>query len=400
MIKGDRTEPNIGVISSYLPTKCGIATFTKDLCDAIISSIDLTGQIKIIAMTDIDMIGDFDDRVIYKIQRHNQMEYISAAEFLNQSNIDLVILQHEYGLYGGECGEYIIKLLENLRIPIITTLHTVLFKPSAKQKRILQKITALSSKIIIMNQLAEDLLIKQYSIFPEKISFIPHGIHDIPFVDDIFYKDELGLEANRIILTFGFLSPRKGIEIVIEAMSRIIEKYKNVVFIVVGQTHPNIIKSEGETYRNSLLNRVKELHLENHIIFHNKFVDLAELIKYLSAADIYLSPYINEDQITSGTLSYALGTGKAVISTPYFHAKELLAENRGILVPFKNPDKIADAVIELFSSDLERNKMRKRAYQFSRSMVWSKVARMYINLFKQTFTDYHNINVISKPKFP
>ena len=309
--------------------------------------------------------------------------YERAADFLNFNGNDLVCLQHEYGIYGGAAGRYILALLRKLKMPLVTTLHTVLREPDANQRIVLEEIAQLSDRLVVMSELAAQLLREVYAVPDGKIDVIPHGVPDMPFMDPNYFKDKFGTEGKSVLLTFGLLSPNKGIENVIRALPAILARHPNVVYIVSGVTHPHIRRREGERYREELQALAEQLGVSSHLILNNRFVSAEELVEHVGAADIYITPYRQEAQIVSGTLAIALGAGKAIVSTPYWHAKELLAEKRGVIVPFDNPDAIAEAVLALLENDAERHAMRKRAYLHSRGTTWPKTARAYMASFQR-----------------
>ena len=375
----------IAVVGSYLPRLCGIATFTSDLCEALAHKLPNPENVIAIAMDDIEEGYDYPERVKFEIRENVLRDYISATDFLNLNQIDTVILQHEYGIFGGKDGVHIIHMLKNLKIPTITTLHTVLSKPSGEQQSIIQELAKYSQKLVVMAHKAKKILTDIYKIPDSMISIISHGIPDIPFVDPYFYKDKFGLEDKRVILTFGLIGPSKGIEFMIEALPKIIEKHDNTIYIILGVTHPNLLRTHGEEYRHFLQLKVKKLGLVDHVQFHNKFVDLETLTEYLIAADIYMTPYLSKEQITSGTLAYAVGAGNAVVSTPYLYAEELLANGRGRLVPFRDSESISKEINELFSNEHKRNTIRKKAYLYGRAMVWKEVAERYLRLVGEVF---------------
>jgi glycosyltransferase involved in cell wall biosynthesis len=322
-------------------------------------------------------------KVRFVINQNKLNDYDVASEFLNIDQADIVCVQHEYGIFGGPAGSHILKLLGELRMPIVTTLHTVLRNPAPEYREVMHKLSDLSDKLIVMSRKAFDFLKDIYSVPEEKIAFIHHGIPDMPFIDPNFYKDKFGVESKKVLLTFGLLSPNKGIENVLQALPSITKAHPDVTYIILGATHPQILKMHGEEYRISLQQLVRKLNISDHVIFHNRFVELNELCEFLGAADIYVTPYLQENQITSGTLAYAMGTGKAVISTPYWYAKEMLAEGRGIIVPFKNPDAIAEHVNDLLGNDMNLQTMRKKAYMFCREAIWKEVSRRYLEVFSE-----------------
>ncbi len=372
----------IAFIGNYLPRQCGIATFTTDLCEAIAEEYKGTACIAL-PVNDTQAGYEYPPRVRFELTEKDIESYRRAADFLNINNVDMVSLQHEYGIYGGKAGAFILTLLRELRMPIVTTLHTVLKNPNHDQYRVLEEIISLSDRVVVMSERGAEFLRDIYHAPEEKIDIIPHGIPDVPFVDPSFHKDLFGVEGKSVLLSFGLLSANKGIETVISALPAILEKFPNVVYIVVGATHPHVVQNEGETYRLSLQWLAHEKGVEGNVIFYNRFVSLEELIKFISAADIYITPYLDAAQITSGTLAYTLGAGKAVISTPYWYAEEMLADDRGALVPFRDSQALAEQVIDLLGNELIRHAMRKRAYLFGRYMIWPQVSRRYMQTFER-----------------
>lgn len=372
----------IAFVGNYLPRECGIATFTTDLCNALGAEY---GQDRsfVIPVNDPGSHYDYPGQVRLELEQEELSSYERAADFLNFNGNDLVSLQHEYGVFGGEAGSYILTLLRKLKMPLVTTLHTVLREPSVAQREVLEEIASLSDRLVVMSKLAAGMLHDVYAVPEEKIDLIPHGVPEMPFMDPNYFKDKFGTEGKSVLLTFGLLSPNKGIEHVIRAMPSILKHHADVVYIVSGVTHPQIRRREGEQYRESLMALAEELGVSSHLILNNRFVSTEELIEHVGAADIYITPYQQEAQVVSGTLAIALGAGKAIISTPYWHAKELLAEGRGVIVPFENQDAIAEAVIGLLENDAERHAMRKRAYLFSRQTTWAKTARAYMASFQR-----------------
>lgn len=372
----------IAFIGNYLPRQCGLATFTTDLCQAVASQYPETSCFAV-AINDTPEGYNYPPPVRFEIKEQDLSSYRQAADFLNYNNIDLVCLQHEYGIFGGPAGSHILALLRELRMPVVTTLHTILREPDRNQRRVLQELVQLSDRLVVMSRQASHFLQEIYQAPPGKIDLIPHGIPDVPFVDPNFYKDQFGVEGRLVLLTFGLLSPNKGIEHVIEALPAILSRQPNVVYMVLGATHPHIVRREGEAYRLSLQRLAREKGVEEHVIFYNRFVSLKELVEFIGAADIYLTPYLNPAQIVSGTLAYTLGAGKAIVSTPYWYAQELLSEKRGLIVPFKDSPAIARNVTRLLDNEPERHAMRKRAYMYGREMIWSNVARQYMASFKR-----------------
>lgn len=372
----------IAFIGNYLPRECGIATFTTDLCDAV--AAEYGGErLFAIPVNDPDSSYDYPERVRLELTQEDLASYERAADFLNFNGNDLVCLQHEYGIYGGTAGRYILALLRRLRMPLVTTLHTVLREPEANQRIVLEEIAQLSDRLIVMSELAAQLLRDVYAVPGAKIDVIPHGVPDLPFIDPNYFKDRFGTEGKSVLLTFGLLSPNKGIENVIRALPAILAAHPNVVYIVSGVTHPHIRRREGERYREGLKALAEELGVSSQLILNNRFVSAEELVEHVGAADVYITPYRQEAQVVSGTLAIALGAGKAIVSTPYWHAKELLADRRGVIIPFDCPSAIAEAVLALLDSDAERHAMRKRAYLYSRGTTWPKTARAYMASFQR-----------------
>ena len=372
----------IAVVGNYLPRECGIATFTTDLCNALAAEYGKE-RLFAIPVNDPDSNYDYPEQVRLELTQEDIASYERAADFLNFNSNDLVCLQHEYGIYGGAAGRYILALLRKLKMPLVTTLHTVLREPDANQRIVLEEIAQLSDRVIVMSELAAQLLREVYAVSGGKIDVIPHGVPDMPFMDPNYFKDKFGTEGKSVLLTFGLLSPNKGIENVIRALPAILARHPNVVYIVSGVTHPHIRKREGERYREELQALAAQLGVSSHLILNNRFVNAEELVEHIGAADIYITPYRHEAQVVSGTLAIALGAGKAIISTPYWHAKELLADERGVLVPFDDPDSIAESVVALLENDAERHAMRKRAYLHSRGTTWQTTARAYMATFQR-----------------
>ncbi len=376
----------IAVIGNHLPRHCGIATFTTDLCSAISTEYGTT-QLLAVPVNDTEEGYDYPARVRWSLAQDDKKSYEEAAAFLNFNNIDMVCLQHEYGIFGGPAGSHILHLLRSLKMPVVTTLHTVLREPNPDQLLVMEELAELSDRLIVMSQLSSQFLQEVFKVPGCKIDMVPHGVPDLPFLDPNFYKDRFGVEGKAVLLTFGLLSPNKGIENVIQALPQILSKHNNVVYIVAGATHPHILRREGDKYRAFLQALARETGVEKQVIFHNQFVSPEEMVEFIGAADIYITPYRHEAQVVSGTLAYALGAGKAIISTPYWHAIELLDDRRGALVPFQNPNAIAHKTIELLNTPAIRHAMRKRGYQFAREMVWKRVAQGYMESFSRVRID-------------
>jgi len=376
----------IAVVGNHLPRQCGIATFTTDLCAAIAAEYG-TARLLALPVNDTEEGYDYPARVRWSLAQDDAKSYEEAADFLNFNNIDMVCLQHEFGIFGGPAGSHILHLLRGLKMPVVTTLHTVLREPNPDQLMVMEEIAELSDRLIVMSQLSSQILQEVFRIPGSKIDMVPHGVPDLPFLDPNFYKDRFGVEGKAVLLTFGLLSPNKGIENVIRALPQILSKHKNVVYLVAGATHPHILRRDGDRYRASLQALAKEVGVESQVIFHNRFVAPEEMVEFIGAADIYITPYRHEAQVVSGTLAYALGAGKAIISTPYWYATELLDDKRGALVPFDKPDAIARKTIELLDTPAIRHAMRKRAYLFAREMVWKRVAQGYMESFSRVRSD-------------
>jgi glycosyltransferase involved in cell wall biosynthesis len=372
----------IAIIGNYLPRQCGIATFTSDLCDAISTEFG-TERLFALPVNDPESDYSYPERVRFELTETELASYDRAAEFLNFTNVDLVCVQHEYGIFGGPAGSHILELLRKLRMPTVSTLHTVLREPNPDQHRVMVELAEMSDRLVVMSQHSSQFLQDIYRVPSAKIDVIPHGVPNLAFVDPNFYKDRFGVGGQSVLLTFGLLSPNKAVEKVIQAMPHILARNSNVTYIVAGATHPHIRRREGDKYRESLQSLAKDLGVEKNVIFHNRFVSPEEMMEFIGSADIYITPYKNEAQVVSGTLAYALGAGKAVISTPYWHALELLDQQRGILVPFNDEAAIAEQTIWLLENEAERHAMRKRAYLYSRNMVWKCVAQDYMRSFQR-----------------
>jgi len=379
----------IAFIGNYLPRQCGIATFTTDLCEAV--AVEHPGATCIaLPVNDNEAGYDYPSRVRFELAEKDIDSYRRAADFLNINSVDVVSLQFEYGIFGGRAGSHILALLRELRMPIVTTLHTILREPDPHQRRVLEEVAALSDRVVVMSERGAAFLREVYRISPAKIDLIPHGIPDLSFVDPGFHKDLFGVEGKIVLLSFGLLSANKGIENVIAALPAILAKHPNVVYFIVGATHPQVKQHDGETYRLSLQWLAQEKGVEGQVIFYNQFVTLDELVEFIGAADIYVTPYQNPAQIVSGTLAYTLGAGKAIISTPYWYAEEMLADERGVLVPFRDPPALAAQVIDLLDNEAKRHAMRKRAYMFGRDMIWPQVARRYLESFARARAEKRN----------
>jgi glycosyltransferase involved in cell wall biosynthesis len=373
----------VAFIGNHLPRRCGIATFTHDLHLAV-STARPDIETCVVAMTDPGRNYAYPPAVRFQIHDENIGEYIQAAEFLNDAGSDVVSLQHEYGIFGGDAGGNIMELLSRLKMPIVTTLHTILATPSSAQRDVMRRIIDASAKIVVMSERGNELLRSVHQVPARKIDVVPHGIPDLPFLETRHAKAKLGFGDKKVILTFGLLSPSKGIETVIDAMPAIIKACPNAVYVILGATHPNLVRHEGEAYRDSLASRVRKLGVSDHVVFFNQFVEQSMLLDFISMCDVYVTPYLNEAQMTSGTLAYSFGLGKAVVSTPYWHAKELLDDGRGVIVPFADAGAVGREIAALLTNDLRRQAIRKRAYATSRSMTWQQTAENYLAVFEAT----------------
>src|SRR6267142_4652676 len=356
------TIRKIAFVSDHLPRKCGIATFTSDLLAAVATAYPQS-QCFSVSVNDIQGGYEYPEVVRFEIEEQDLPSYLRAADFLNISNVDIVCLQHEFGIFGGPAGGHILALLRELRMPVVTTFHTILREPKADKRRVMEGLISLSTRLVVMADRGRQMLQEIYQAPPAKIDLIPHGIPDVGFVDPTYFKDQFGVEGRVVLLTFGLLSPNKGIEHVLNALPEILAEFPSLVYIVLGATHPNLLREQGEAYRFSLERLAKKRKVEKNVIFYNRFVEVEELKEFIGAADLYITPYLNEAQVTSGTLAYAFGSGKAVISTPYWHARELLAEDRGVLVPFGDAPAIAREVLGLLRDEPRRHAMRKNAYK-------------------------------------
>ena len=370
----------IAVVGNHLPRQCGIATFTTDLCNAIAAEYG-AAQLSVVAVNDGNSSYSYPERVRFEISEGDIASYRGAADYLNASNVDLVCLQHEYGIFGGKSGNHIIELLKHLKMPVVTTLHTVLREPNLDQRVVMHKIAVRSERLIVMSQYSSRILQEIFRVPAEKIELIPHGIPDLPFEQPDMNKNRFSCPGKIVLLTFGLLSPNKGFESVIQAMPRILASNSNAVYMIAGATHPQIRAREGDRYRLELQALAKKLGVEQQVLFVNRFVSPEEMASLVGLADIYITSYCHEAQVVSGTLAYAMGAGKAIISTPYWYAAEVLDHGRGMVVPFENPAAIATATIALLANNEERQAMRERAYLYARSMVWNRVAQSYMRSF-------------------
>lgn len=379
----NKIEP--AYIATYPPSECGIATFTKDLSSSVAKYTPFSKP-SIIAVKREHEIEPYERVVRCQVLRENKQSYLDAAMFVNDSTIDIVSVQHEFGIYGGDDGEYILDFLEALKKPAVATLHTVLQRPSPNQKRIIQEIGRICEAMVVMVRTGRNILLDVYDVDPKKATVIPHGVPNVHRVSANSVKRALGLADKSILSTFGLISRGKGIEHVIRAIPKILEKHPNVIYLVLGETHPGVRKNEGESYRNMLVETASELGIEDNVRFNNRFLSLNELVRYLCATDVYITPYLSKDQITSGTLAYALGCGKAIASTPYLYAEEVLSDGRGMLVDFESPESIANAVNTILDNKELKESMESAAYAYGRRAAWFNVAVDYMDLFHRILT--------------
>ena len=375
-------------IGTYVPKECGIATFTSDLLNSV------SGEYKdvyceVIALNDPSETCNYPEEVVFQIERDKIEDYYRAADYINQSNADIVCLQHEFGLFGGEAGDYIFALLSGINKPVITTMHTVIREPELEYRVSTEKLIRYSEKLVVMSQTAVDMLKDVYEVPEDKIEVIFHGLPDYPFNDCDKYKKMLNLKGSPLVLTFGLLSQNKGIESMLEALPDVVNQYPDLVYLILGATHPEVKKRHGEAYRQDLKNKVSELGLEDNVIFHDKFVEKEELCNYILASDIYASPYLSREQIVSGALTYAIGMGKAIVSTPYWYAQEMLSDNRGLLVDFRDTEGFKKSLLYLIENPEESNIMRKKAYDFGRKMTWGNVGKEYTAVFNKALKNYN-----------
>lgn len=381
----------IAYISTYPPRECGIATFNQNLLKAIGYNKEVVSEDSfVVAMSDSENLDEYEypKEVKYIIRQENQKDYIKGADYINTSFADVCILEHEFGIYGGESGVYILPLIGRLQKPLITILHTVLKDPSYMQLTIIREIAKHSAKIVVMSQRAVGFLTSRYGIPVEKIQLIEHGVPDLEAKQQNPVRNSLAFKGKKVLFTFGLISRNKGLETVIEALPKIVEKNPDVMYVILGTTHPGVVRNSGEEYRDSLKKLARKLNVENHLTFINKFVSEEELFDYLTACDMYITPYLNEAQITSGTLSYAVGAGAAVISTPYWHAQELLADNRGKLFDFKDSAGLATIVNDLFDDEVKLQAMKSNAYNYGLHLRWPKIGGVYANALNNSIVEY------------
>jgi len=392
MNKKKAGKPSVTFLATYPPRKCGIGTFTHDLARNVSQrygqELSAKGRVNIAALNDRPEGYEYGPEVGFEINAQNKLDYRRAADYVNLSDTRVINVQHEYGIFGGRDGENLLTFLDVVRKPVISTLHTILKEPSDSQKEVLEEVCNLSTEVVVLANKGKQLLRDVYDVPPEKVSMIPHGAPDVPFLDTSYYKEDYGIEGRPVILTFGLLGPNKGIEVAIEAMEQVAERFPESLYIVLGATHPHVKREKGEEYRLNLERMVRERGLQNNVVFHEMFVPLDELVKYLVTSDIYLTPYLSREQISSGTLAYAVALGNAVVSTPYWYAEELLADDRGVLVPFEDSEATGEAIIDLLANEGKRQAMRRNAYQFGRDMIWHSVAGKYKEKYNEAIGKY------------
>lgn len=381
-------------VGGYVPRHCGIATFTHDLCEAV-AEAEPSGWCFAGAVNDRPDGYDYPPRVRFEIQQDDLESYRRAADYLNVSHAEVLCLQHEFGIYGGAAGSHVLAMLKEVRMPVVTTLHTVLLAPDPTQRRVMEELVRRSDRLVVMARKGAEILREVYDAPDEKVDVIPHGIRDIPAGNSECYKARFGVEGRTVLLTFGLLGPGKGIEYAIGALPEIVRKYPDVVYLIVGATHPHLIAREGERYRLELERLAEKLGVKDHVVFHNRFMSSEDLMDFIRTTDIYLTPYLNEAQITSGTLAYVFGSGHAVVSTPYWHARELLADGRGILVPFRDSQAITEGVCRFLEDPMRLARTRGEAYQIGREMIWPAVARRYLESFQQAGADRESTSLRS-----
>jgi len=373
----------VAFVATYPPSLCGIAAFTSDLVASCRVEMEERLRPVVVAIAPDREPLLYPPVVKFRVHKHSRQDYVKAAEFLNFNNVRVLSLQHEFGIFGGADGTYVLDMLRELRCPIVTTLHTVLKNPTDGQRAVMEELITLSNQIVVMSKRAIDFLCEVYDAPPEKVRFVYHGAPILPFVEPDKYKAQFGLEGRRVILTFGLLNPGKGIEYMLDALPPLVKQFPNICYVVLGATHPQVAKEHGESYRISLQRKARELGLQKNVLFISRFVEQKELCEFLKACDVYVTPYLNREQITSGTLVYAMAAGKPIVSTPYWHAEELLADGRGRLVEFRNSAALSEALLELLGDHQAVRDLRRKVYEFARQMFWPQVAKDYVNIFRR-----------------
>jgi glycosyltransferase involved in cell wall biosynthesis len=372
-------SPAVVTVGTYPPRECGIATFTQDVVMSLRQWPNLVGKASVCAVNDWPASYRYGKEVQFTIEDAQRPSYRSAARRINNSGADLVSIQHEYGIFRGDDGEYLLDFIDALKLPLVTTLHTVLSKPEGHFKSVTKAIINASDAVVVLAQNAKQLLVSTCDAPPGKIHYIPHGIPDVAWSPEVLQlrKAELGLSGRLVVSTFGLIGPGKGIEYALDAVAAATQQHPEILYLIIGRTHPTIVRNEGEAYRERLIQRCQELGIENNVSFVNRYLTLRELILYLQATDVYLMPYLDPEQIVSGTMAYAVGAGKPTIATPFAYAKEVLANGRGVVVPFRNSEAIAGALVSLAEDEYLRLDMAAKAYAYTRSWVWREVGRQY-----------------------
>jgi glycosyltransferase involved in cell wall biosynthesis len=391
-------EPDLRIafLGTYPPRRCGIATFTRDLAVGLGAASPRVKPM-VIAVNDAGGPYEYPPEVAYEIRQGTKGDYARAAELINYKDVQWVSIQHEYGIFGGDDGAYVLDFIGALRVPAIVTLHTVLENPSESQRTIVQKM-ATAAVLVVMSQVAADLLARRYDVRGDLVHVIPHGIPDMAPRDQDKLKGTFGVAGHRMLLTFGLLGPNKGIETVIRALPAAVAACPDLVYFVVGATHPAIVREHGEAYRSTLEREAEKLGVREHVVFRDQYVTTEELCSYLQAADVFISPYLNEAQVTSGALSYALGAGAAVVSTPYWHAKELLADGRGQLFPFADSDALAKTIVSLLTAPAELARTRRTGYEYTRAFTWPRIGAQYLSLAQRALRPPRRINRVVAPR--
>lgn len=367
-------------ISTYIPRRCGIATFTKDLTNAI-NLINPYALAEVMAMNKPEDNLEYPWEVKYKINQFELNTYLQAVDYINQSGANIIMLEHEFGIFGGHCGDYVIPFIESIKKPIITTFHTVVENPDSVCGQIIQRIARASKAVVVMMPESANRLAKYYHVPKRKIVIIPHGTPDLPYGAISEFKNKY---KNRLVLgNINLISRNKGLEYTIQATAKIAKEIPNVLCLIVGQTHPEVIKKEGESYRNELISLARKLKISRNVLFINKYVSLDELVEWLKLIDYYVTPYLDPSQISSGALAYAVGAGKSCLSTPYLYAKEVLGEDRGTLIPFQDADAITNSILHLEKHPIIKKKKEKNTYEYGRLMTWSSVALQHLDLFQK-----------------
>ena len=371
---------NVAYLSTYPPTECGIATFCQDLATALNQS-RVIAPAQILAINPDGAAKRYPPEVTYQLDQHSLSDYLAAADYVNRSQIGVVVVQHEFGIFGGEYGSYLLQFLRALEKPAAVVLHTVLAKAEERMQQVMRELARLCQAVVVMNSISAQMLTEQYGVPLAKIHFIHHGVPTFHPKLAGRYKRLLGLSGRTVISTFGLINPGKGIEYAVDAMPEVVRRHPQVSYLILGETHPGVRRHQGESYREQLAQRIERLGLSRHVHFQNRYLSKPELIAYLTASDIYVTPYLNPQQAVSGALAYAMGAGKPIVSTPYLYAMELLRNGRGMIVDFCSSSAIADCVNILLEDDYLRQLMAAKAYRLGRKMVWSQVAEEYLTMF-------------------